>query len=249
MQFRVIPFQYFDAYMNMALDEAIMENVRAGNSLPTIRFYGWAPSAISIGYFQGLQNEVNLSACHEAGVDVIRRMTGGGAVYHDTRGEVTYSILGPVSLFPNDILDSYSVICSHIIDALEQIGIHSDFQPINDIVVNQQKISGNAQTRRSGVLLQHGTILLNVDVRKMFSLLNVSEKKTSDKLVKSVTKRVTDIHAHNKEITIDHLATILQNSFSRGRDIILAEYTQQEFSRARQLAEEKYRTSEWNAMR
>ena len=154
MKFRMIPFRYFDAFMNMALDEAIMEAVRNGESLPTIRFYGWAPSAVSIGFFQGIRNEVNLDVTRQAGVDVIRRQTGGGAVYHDQFGEVTYSIIGPVEKFSVNIIKSYEDICESIVIALHQLGLNAHFEPVNDILLNEQKISGNAQTRRQGILLQ-----------------------------------------------------------------------------------------------
>lgn len=248
MLFRLIRFQYFDAFMNMALDEAIMESIRAGESLPTIRFYGWKPSAISIGYFQGLQNEVNLDTCHEAGVDVIRRLTGGGAVYHDTEGEVTYSILGPLDMFPAAVIDSYRLICADIVYALEMLGITASFQPINDIVVGDQKISGNAQTRRRGILLQHGTILYRVDVERMFTLLNVSEKKVDDKLIKSVKKRVTSIVDH-KKVPVERLVVALEEAFSRGREITIGDYTPEEMQRAAELSREKYKTDRWNALR
>ena len=248
MQFRMIHFRYFDAFMNMALDEAIMEGIRAGKALPTIRFYGWKPSAISIGYFQGVRNEVNLEACREAGVDVIRRMTGGGAVYHDTEGEVTYSIIGPLSLFPENILESYRYICGDLVDAFATLEINAHFEPINDIMVMDQKISGNAQTRRGGILLQHGTILYRVDVEKMFTLLNVDKVKVSDKLIKSVKKRVTSISDYS-DVPIKKVIKALEKSFSWDREIIRAGYSAEEMARARQLAEEKYRTDAWVAMR
>jgi lipoate-protein ligase A len=243
--FRLIPFQYFDAFTNMALDEAIMEQVRSGGSLPTIRFYGWQPSAVSIGIFQGLRHEVNLDAARAAGVDIVRRQTGGGAVYHDQFGEVTYSIIGPIELFPRNILESYQILCQDILFALQILGLEARFVPINDILVGEQKISGNAQTRRGGILLQHGTILYNVDVEKMFSLLNVSQEKISDKLVKSVKKRVTCL----KDLTnasFEDLTRALEQGFSRNRSIEIGSYTPQELDRARRLAAEKYQTPAWN---
>ncbi|HMD89085.1 MAG TPA: biotin/lipoate A/B protein ligase family protein [Anaerolineaceae bacterium] len=248
MKFRMIRFQKFSAFMNMAIDEAIMESIRSGTSLPTIRFYGWSPSAISIGFFQGLLNEVNLDACQQAGVDVVRRLTGGGAVYHDSDGEVTYSILGPVEIFPQKILDSYRVICSDILFALQLLGIQANFEPINDLTVDGKKISGNAQTRRSGVLLQHGTILYKVDVETMFSLLNVSKEKISDKLISSVKKRVTSVDSYSSA-PIQDFFEAMEKGFSRDREIIYAEYTAEELSRARQLAEQKYSTNNWIGMR
>ena len=243
--FRMIPFQYFDAFINMALDEAIMETVRAGTSLPTIRFYGWDPSAVSIGYFQGILNEVNLDATEAAGVDVIRRQTGGGAVYHDRLGEITYSLIAPIELFPLNIIQSYRVICDDIVFALKKLGIDASFEPVNDILSGGQKISGNAQTRKNGILLQHGTILYDVDVEKMFSLLNVSDKKTADKLIKSVKKRVTSV-SHQTTASLQDLAAALEEGFSRNREIIRGDYLESELARARQLAEDKYKTKAWN---
>jgi lipoate-protein ligase A len=245
MKFRMIPFRYFDAFMNMALDEAIMEAVRNGESLPTIRFYGWAPSAVSIGFFQGIRNEVNLDVTRQAGVDVIRRQTGGGAVYHDQFGEVTYSIIGPVENFSVNIIKSYEDICESIVFALNQLGLNAHFEPVNDILLNDQKISGNAQTRRQGILLQHGTILYSVEVEKMFSYLNVSEQKISDKLIKSVKKRVTSI-SDQLDISMEDLQLALEKGFSVGREIEMGDYTEKELTRAAQLAEEKYKSEAWN---
>ena len=78
-----------NAFMNMALDEAVSEFVAGGISPPTIRFYTWTPSAVSIGYFQSLHDEVDVSRCMQQGIDIVRRRTGGGAVYHDRAGEIT----------------------------------------------------------------------------------------------------------------------------------------------------------------
>jgi len=245
MKFRMIPFRYFDAFLNMALDEAIMEAVRNGESLPTIRFYGWAPSAVSIGVFQGIRNEVNLDVTRQAGVDVIRRQTGGGAVYHDQFGEVTYSIIGPVEDFSVNIIKSYADICEPIITALKSLGLDVHFEPVNDILLNEQKISGNAQTRRQGILLQHGTVLYRVEVEKMFSYLNVSEQKISDKLIKSVKKRVTSV-SDQLDIPMKELQMALEKGFSIGQEIEMGDYTEKELTRAAQLAEEKYRSEAWN---
>ena len=248
MTFRVIPFRYFTAAMNMAIDETILDGIRDGSSPPTIRFYGWDPSAVSIGRFQGLEYEVNLEACRTAGVDVVRRITGGGAVYHDRDGEVTYSILGPASLFPERIPDSYRFVCEDVITGLQSLGIPAEFAPINDIMVDGRKISGNAQTRRPGLFLQHGTVLYQVDVEKMFNLLSVSPVKISDKLIRSVKKRVTAV-CEFRPVSLEGLSTALQVAFSRNREVETGDYTPTELEQARHLAEEKYATQAWNAMR
>lgn len=247
MKYRMIPFRYFSAAMNMAIDETLMEGIRAG-AAPVIRFYGWEPSAVSIGYFQGLDYEVNRAACRQEGVDVVRRITGGGAVYHDRDGEITYSILGALAEFPTDVIESYRLICGHLIEAFQMLGIESSFQPINDILVDGKKISGNAQARKRGVFLQHGTILYSVSVEKMFTLLTVSEEKISDKLIRSVKKRVTSL-SEVKPVSFEELAAALEKAFSQGREVELSDYTAEELARARQLAAEKYSTEEWVAMR
>ena len=122
------------AFFNMGLDEAILESVAAGSCPPTLRFYGWTPSAISLGYFQGIHEEVDTQACREKGVDIVRRITGGGAVFHDT--EVTYSIVIPEGhrLAPDSITDSYAILCAGIVEGLAILGVGSEFVPINDIV-------------------------------------------------------------------------------------------------------------------
>lgn len=245
MKYRLIRFQYFDAFTNMALDEAIMEAVRSGINAPTIRLYGWKPAAVSIGIFQGIRNEVNLDVAHQAGVDIVRRQTGGGAVYHDTLGEVTYSIIAPLEHFPVNVLRSYEVICEDIIVALAQLGISANFSPVNDILCNGQKISGNAQTRRKGVFLQHGTILYSVDVEQMFSLLNVNEIKLTDKLIKSVKKRVTSV-SDQSSASMQDLQQALEYGFSRNREIEIGTYTNAELVRAAELAKEKFQTEAWN---
>jgi lipoate-protein ligase A len=234
--------------MNMALDEAIMERVREG-SAPTIRFYTWTPSAVSIGYFQGFNLEIDDQACLTRGIDVVRRTTGGGAVYHDSDGEITYSLIAPEKMYPKDIIESYRVICGHVVDALKKLGIEARFNPINDVLVGEQKISGNAQTRRGGVLLQHGTILYTVDVDQMFSVLRVPDEKLKDKLVQSVMKRVTSVHDVAPNISKEELTKALLDSFTAGKEWALGKYTKEELARAEILAHRKYGSAAWTRMR
>lgn len=248
MKYRLIRSQPFSAYMNMGLDEAIMQGIMKGISPPTIRFYTWQPSAVSIGNFQGLHNEVDLKACKAHKVNVVRRLTGGGAVYHDELGELTYSIIGPENDFPKDIKKSYQKICSYLIKGLAGIGIKSDFCPINDILADGKKISGNAQTRRSGVLLQHGTILYDVNVDLMFKLLTVDKAKVSDKLIRSVKKRVTRVKDHSNA-GIKELASALEDAFLEDFGCWFDTYSEHELKTAQKLAKEKYSSMGWIALR
>jgi lipoate-protein ligase A len=247
MRWRVIEFSKNDAYMNMAIDEALSESVRAGG-MPTIRFYGWSPSAVSIGYFQGLGREVDIGNCSELGVDIVRRRTGGGAVYHDTDGEITYSVIAKEEVFPKDILASYREICGWITDSLSRVGIFSEFKPINDIITNGKKISGNAQTRRRGVLLQHGTIIYSVDVERMFSLLKVPDEKIRDKMIATVKERVTSVSVQ-KEISMKETYSALLEGFTAGKEFEFGALSDGEIKRAEELAKGRYRTKEWNCWR
>ncbi len=246
MIWRVIEYSRNDAFMNMALDEAISESVATGASPPTIRFYGWDPPAVSIGYFQCLSKEVDLKNCAELGIDVVRRRTGGGAVYHDS--EMTYSVIAQEGLFPKDILESYRQICGCITDSLALMGIKSEFKPINDIVVNGKKISGNAQTRRNGVLLQHGTILYAVDVERMFSALKVPDEKLRDKMIDTAKERVTSI-SQQRTVSWDDAYGALVSGFTKGKRFFLADVSDHEMARARDLAKTRYMAKEWNMER
>ncbi len=247
MRWRVLPLEQHDAFTNMALDEAIMECMASGDAEPTIRFYTWKPSAVSIGRFQSLNDEINVDQCKELGVDFVRRLTGGGAVYHDEEGEITYSIIAPEKLFPKGIHESYGEICGYVIDGLAELGINASFAPINDILLNGKKISGNAQTRKQGVLLQHGTILYRTNVAKMFSLLQVSKEKLSDKMIKSAEERVTSVTA-SKDVSLCELYTALLHGFTKGKKFEFGVLSYKEVEMIKTL-HERYRSSSWNFMR
>jgi lipoate-protein ligase A len=249
MKWRLVDLQQHDAFTNMAIDEAVSEAVASGASPPTIRFYTWTPSAVSIGYFQSLADEVDLENCKDAGVDWVRRRTGGGAVYHDQLGEITYSVIAPEAMFPKGIIDSYHVICGWIVDALGQVGMKAEFKPINDIIINGKKISGNAQTRRSGILLQHGTILYNVDVRKMFSMLTVGRDKLADKMIAAVEERVTSVKRESPTTTRDQLYSALRSAFTKGKEFEVGRWSDAELARAKELAKTRYSDKKWNELR
>lgn len=232
---------------NMAVDEAIAAGIAAGTSPPTIRFYTWKPGAVSIGYFQRLRDEVDLETAAAKGIDVVRRRTGGGAVYHDEHGEITYSLIAPESLFSKDIRASYRDICGSIIAGLASLGIAAEFRPINDVTVNGRKISGSAQTRRQGILTQHGTVLYAIDRDTMFTVLRPSAKKLADKPAGSFEKSVT-CAAEEGCGSIDRLYEALFAGFTTGKQWEPGQLSDIEQMAVTRLVE-KYRSDAWNESR
>jgi lipoate---protein ligase len=247
IEWRVIALEEHDAYKNMAIDESILDHVKINVSRPTMRFYRWNPSAVSIGRFQSMRDEVNIQKCKELGITPVRRITGGGAVYHDYSGELTYSIIAPQSEFPSGIRESYALICGWVIGGLKNVGIDAAFAPINDITSNGKKISGCAQTRRNGVLLQHGTILYNLDVSRMFSVLTVSNEKISDKMIKRVEDRVTSVSAQ-KSIQFEELYQGIVKGLTDGKEYKMGTLSESEMNRA-EILKGTYSSDAWNFSR
>jgi lipoate-protein ligase A len=233
--------------MSMAIDEALLILNAEKKSPNTVRFWRWLPSAVSLGCFQSLEREVDLEAARRHGVDIVRRITGGGAVFHDHQGELTYSLVCGEEDMPRDIVESYKIICDGIVQGLKQLGIPAEFRPINDVQVNGKKISGSAQTRRWGSLLQHGTILISPDVRLMFELLKVSPEKISDKFISSVFERVTTIERElGRRPSFEQVREAMIKGFERALnvDLVEGELTRAELDFAAKLRP-KYASKEW----
>jgi lipoate-protein ligase A len=251
---RLLDFTENNAAMNMAIDEAILINRSRDESQNTVRFYTWNPSAVSIGFFQSIEDEVDLGVCKAEAVDVVRRSTGGGAVFHDRTGEVTYSMITDEKeqIIPKDILKSYQIICGGIVEGLGILGVSASFQPVNDIVVGGKKISGNAQTRRLGVVLQHGTVLVDSDLDKMFRLLKVSNAKIRGKMISSAEERVTTINREMlRKPSLEEVAEALGRGFEKSLDITLTkgQLTDGEMRLAKELCKQKYSTQTWTHRR
>jgi lipoate-protein ligase A len=251
-EWRLLKTGFQPAAENMAVDRAILVSHSKGLVPPTVRFYGWEPAAISIGYFQNLTEEVDLQTCNQYHIDYVRRITGGGAVFHED--EVTYSMVIKENhpQVSKNILESYGTICGAIINGLNNLGVKSTYAPINDILVNNKKISGNAQTRKLNTVLQHGTILTDVDVEKMFQLLKVPNEKIKGKLIANVKERVTSLtHEMNTDFSFESVSNALQSGFEETFDISLipGELTQEEKKLASSFKDNYFGTKEWNHQR
>jgi lipoate-protein ligase A len=236
----------------MALDEVLLEFTASG-APPVLRFFGWDPPAVSVGYFQGLREEVDTEACRRRGVDLVRRISGGGAVLH--KSELTYSVAMSLDhpLAKSDLGESYRLLCGGLLEGLKRLGLDAVFSGINDILAGGKKVSGNAQTRRAGCLLQHGTVILDNDVDVMFELLRVPEEKIKGKLIEEVKERVTSMKALlGKELSFDTAAAVFTEGFKTALDMEFGAFGAESFSvsadeerKARSLAAEKFSAESW----
>ena len=229
MQFRLIEQETYNAAMNMAIDEAIVKSVSDGESLPTIRFYKWKNNSVSIGSNQN-QGEINLEFCRKNNIDVVRRITGGRAVYHDG-DDFTYSVIAPINIFDNSIKNAYAEICSWIINALKDMGIKSRLQNTNDIMADGKKISGNAaKLFDNKIYLQHGTLVYDIDFNLMPKSLNIPEKTAREKIAS-----VTDF----KKISQNKIYETLKTNFIKDKEIKIGKLTKKESKRA-EILSKKY---------
>jgi lipoate-protein ligase A len=246
-EWRLLPMRIDDASLSMAIDEALLKLNSEGKSPNTVRFWRWLPSTVSIGCFQSAGLEVDFGAARRHGIDVVRRITGGGAVFHDQEGELTYSVVCGQECMPDDIIESYELICGGIIGGFRRLGLQAEFKAINDVQVDGKKISGSAQTRRWGSVLQHGTVLVDPDVRLMFELLKVSPEKISDKFISSVYERVTTVVLElGRKPGFEEVRVAMRDGFADalGVKLVEGELTQEELELAGML-KPKYASEKW----
>lgn len=252
---RLLKLETNNAFTNMAIDEAILQ-ARIAEKVPnTLRFFRWQPSAVSVGRFQDIFKEVNIENCKKHEVDLVRRISGGGSVYHDYEGEITYSVIvSKKDLETPDIFHAYKLICNGLIEAMKILGIHADFDPGNlkhcpNVLVNRRKISGSSQSHKGRVLLQHGTFLIDVDLEKMFTFLKVPWAKTCMEVVPIAQKRITSVKQEiGANIPTKEAYEALIKGFQRALEIKLieGELTNHEKDTAEKLCAEKFSTDDWN---
>ena len=252
---RLLKLEYHKAFTNMAIDEAILTARTLDRAPNTLRLYKWKPSTISIGKNQKPEHEIQLENCRKLGIDIVRRISGGGTVYHDERDEVTYSLTAKTSdLGVKDLMAVYAKIYSGIRDALRILGISTDFSEGNEkncpnLTVNGRKISGSSQANKRETILQHGTLLLDVDLEKMFTLLRVPWAKTCMEAVNVAKNKITSVkcelgHAVSSETAANALIAGFENAL--GVEMVADGLTQFEVELAQKLCIEKYATDDWN---
>lgn len=269
---RFLDTGFLNGYENMAIDEAIFINCQQKKSPPTIRIYGWTPPAVSLGYFQKAENAVDLEACKKRGVDVVRRLSGGRSVVHHR--ELTYSIICRESTpsLGSSVLATYKTISECLITTLKDLGLavqwvtsrdkHTHAQSPDktascfsspswyEITVEGKKICGSAQKRGDGVLLQHGSLLIDYDPELLAEVL--VSKKGEEAFLTEIRSTTTSINQHlPQKVDYNRLKELVLKSFEDHLGITLTrgELSDCEPHLKNQLLKEKYATDEWNLHR
>lgn len=244
-EWSLIPGEPTDPAMNMALDEALTHRVGRGERPPTLRIWGWTRRCIVLGRFQSVRNEVNIDAAAEQDVTLVRRISGGGAMFIEPEGAITYSIYAPESIVRGmSFAESYEFFDSWVIESLRSLGVDAWYEPLNDITSSGGKIGGAAQARRGGAVLHHTTMAYQMNIPLMVQVLRIGKEKLSDKGIRSADRRVgplsqqTDI---GRDKIIEHLIGSFRESFGLSQDSL----REDEIADAEALVESRFGRREW----
>jgi lipoate-protein ligase A len=255
-EWRLIAEESRPGPMNMALDETAAESA-AEEGVRTLRVYRWEPSTLSLGYHQD-PGTVDWEYCEREGVTVTRRPTGGGAIYHDSHGDISYSLVAPADELPGDLMESYELLCEPLFDALDGMGVDAHFadaerpavyepacylralHPAHDVVAGGgRKISGNAQYRQKDAVVQHGSITF---ARTTDRHLNCFAD--PDATAAEFDERVTSVREQSG-ITREEAVAELESGLRSWADAREGTWSESELSRARERAREKYEDAGW----
>lgn len=234
--------------MQMALDEVIAEQVGAGERAPSLRVWQWASNAVIIGSFQSLRNEVDLGGADRHDVTVVRRISGGGAMFVEPGNTITYSLYVPESLVSGlSFVDSYAFLDDWVVGALNELGIAATYQPINDITSPAGKIAGAAQKRLAGgVVLHHVTMAYDIDAAKMLEVLRIGREKLSDKGTTSANKRVDPLRSQTglpRAEVIDRMVGTFRSRYG----LTETQLDDGTLAAAKDLVASKFGTQDWLA--
>ncbi|MFB6072060.1 MAG: biotin/lipoate A/B protein ligase family protein [Halobacterium sp.] len=258
-EWRLIPEEARDGPMQMALEEVAAETAADGGPR-TVRAYAWSPSTLSMGYRQAA-GSVDWTYADSHGVDVTRRQTGGGGIYHDERADISYSIVAPADELPGDLMECYDLLCEPILDAFHAMGVDAEFvpeehpalhepacylralHPAHDMVAGGRKIAGNAQYRTRDAVIQHGSLSYDLVPERhlgVFADPGVTPGEYRD--------RVTSIR-EQAGVDREDAVSALEDALADWCEAAVGEWTDDELAAARELADEKYATDDWTRER
>lgn len=258
---------HHDAAVNMALDECMINWLNEGKIGPTLRFYGWKEPSLSLGRFQKAERTIDFETVERHGCQFVRRLTGGSAVLHDN--ELTYSLVISEDDpgIPKTVKDAYAILSRGVLEGYRALGVEADYAmpemrtkrertaicfetpAIYEMVVDGKKLSGNAQTRLRGVLMQHGSIPMSIDVNMLFDLFRFPSEKSRTRKREAFHKKAVAVDdILHKQHTYDMMTEAFKKGFESGLGITLTPYelSEQDWEEVYDLAKQKYETDAWN---
>ena len=245
LPWRLLPETPRTPLLNMALDEVLTERVGAGERPPTLRIWGWNGPCVVLGRFQSVRNEVNEDEAARLGIEIVRRISGGGAMFIEPEGAITWSLYAPESLTRGmTFAESYRFCDAWVVAALRNLGIDAWYAPLNDITSTAGKIGGAAQARRGGAVLHHTTMAYDMNVPLMLQVLRIGKEKLSDKGVTSADKRVGPLRQQthmSRGAIISHMVNQFGERFGLRQDAITAD----ELAEAERRVRDRFGTRSW----
>jgi lipoyl(octanoyl) transferase len=265
LAWRLLVTEPLDGATNMAVDEALLRARIDDSGGPTVRFYGWHPATVSLGYSQPLDETVDWAACRALGIGLVRRPTGGSAVLHEPpEGEVTYSVVAREGDFPgaDDVLETYRILGEGFAAGLGRLGVRAQLTPLArgrrtdtgspafcfrragayELAVDGRKLVGSAQRRQRRAFLQHGSVLLNADPARLRSVFPRETEPTA------TMATLTDILGRSPGF--DAVTTALGDGLAEALRVRLVpgELSRNDWTSVEALVADKYGTESWTAL-
>jgi len=255
-EWRLVREESLSGALCMAYDQAAAETVADGGPR-TVRVYRWTPSTLSLGY-RNDPADVDWDYCEREGIDVVRRPTGGGAIYHDSHGDISYSVIAPADELPENLMETYELLCVPLLAACAEMGVPAGYaeesypelyhpacylrelHPAHDVVYEGRKLSGNAQYRRRDSIVQHGSLTYSVTPERTRECF-VDPPVTAE----AVGGRVTGIDEH-ADCSREEAVAALEAALASWSDATEGEWTDGERDRAREIADAKFDSAAWN---
>ena len=241
----VIPSSPHPPHMHMALDEVLLESVRAGRRRPTLRLWEWIEPALVIGSHQSVINEVDAVAARELGFVVTRRMSGGGTMLCEPARTITYSLYLPEAIVAGiTFRKSYALLDDWAVRAFVELGIPASYREINDIISPRGKIGGAAQARRRGFVLHHTTIAHSMELALLPRLIRIGRPSIAQAGVRSAEKSVSPLSWFTS-LSCEGVARHLEGYFSKAFRVHASGVTPEELEAGYHLVSTKYSTPAW----
>ncbi len=245
MKWRIINEGCYSEAMHHAIDEVLTQKLDNSEMQPTLRFWYRENTSVPMGRFQAYKDEVEHEYVEENGIEVVRRITGGGAMFSEPGNVITYSIYIPKKAVNRDIEKSYRELDEFAVDALNSLGVEAMYAPLNDIEHQDGKLGGAAQIRKNNAVLHHTMISYDLNIENMLKALRIGKEKVSDKAIESAEKRVTRISDHTDHSREEVVEKLIEK-FTENKKYEEGTLTKEEVEKASILAEKKFSSAQWN---